>query len=62
MALVKVTDFLSIDPATIVLTLCNTLILFLILKHFLFERVNKVIDDRQNDINDSYKRADEAES
>ena len=62
MALVKVTDFLSIDPATIVLTLCNTLILFLILKHFLFERVNKVIDDRQNDIKDSYKRADEAES
>lgn len=61
MAFVKVTDFLTIDPTTIVLTLCNTLILFLILKHFLFEKVNKVMDDRKSDIEGSYQRADEAE-
>ena len=61
MAFVKVTDFLTIDPNTIVLTLCNTLILFLILKHFLFEKVNKVMDDRKSDIEGSYQRADEAE-
>jgi F-type H+-transporting ATPase subunit b len=57
----KITEFLSIDPTTIILTLANTLILFLILKHFLFDKVNKVIDERQKEIQDSYHRADEAE-
>ncbi len=57
----KVTDFLSIDPTTIVLVLINTLILFLILKHFLFDRVNKVIESRQKDVAEIYKTADEAQ-
>lgn len=61
MALAKVTEFLTIDPTTIILTLANTLILFLVLKHFLFDKVNKVIDDRQNEIAESYKNADEAQ-
>ncbi|MGN0602030.1 MAG: F0F1 ATP synthase subunit B [Oscillospiraceae bacterium] len=61
MVYAKVTDFLSIDPTTIILVLANTLILFLILKHFLFDRVNKVIDERKNEVADTYKRADEAE-
>lgn len=57
----KITEFLSIDPTTIILTLANTLILFLILKHFLFDKVNKVIDDRQHEISESYRNADEAQ-
>jgi F-type H+-transporting ATPase subunit b len=57
----KITEFLTIDPTTIVLTLCNTLILFLVLKHFLFDKVNKVVDERQKEIQDSYDRAEEAE-
>ena len=61
MVYAKVTDFLTIDPTTIVLTLCNTLILFLVLKHFLFDKVNKVIDDRKSEIAESYKNADEAQ-
>ncbi|WP_124098305.1 F0F1 ATP synthase subunit B [Ruminococcus sp. Marseille-P6503] len=61
MAMAKVTEFLTIDPTTIVLTLCNTLILFLILKHFLFDKINKIIEARRNDIEESYKRADDAE-
>ncbi|MBR1384518.1 MAG: F0F1 ATP synthase subunit B [Ruminococcus sp.] len=61
MALAKVTEFLTIDPTTIILTLANTLILFLVLKHFLFDKVNKVIDDRQNEIAESYRNADEAQ-
>lgn len=61
MVYAKVTEFLTIDPATIILVLANTLILFLILKHFLFDRVNKVIDDRQTEVADTFKRADEAE-
>ena len=61
MVYAKVTDFLTIDPTTIILVLANTLILFLILKHFLFDKVNKVIDDRKNEVADTFKRADEAE-
>ena len=45
-----VTEFLSIDLTTIIATLLNTLILFLVLKHFLFDKVNKVIEDRKNDV------------
>ena len=56
-----ITDFMSIDLTTIIATLLNTLILFLILKHFLFDKVNKVIKDRQEEIQASYDRADEAE-
>ena len=56
-----ITDFMSIDLTTIIATLLNTLILFLILKHFLFDKVNKVIKDRQEEIRASYDRADEAE-
>ena len=60
MVYAKVTDFLTIDPATIILVLANTLILFLVLKHFLFDKVNKVIDDRKNEVVETFKRADEA--
>lgn len=60
MVFAKVTEFLTIDPTTILLTLANTLILFLVLKHFLFDKVNKVIDDRQSEISESYRNADEA--
>lgn len=55
----KVTDFISIDPTTIIATLINLFILFLIFKLVLFKRVNKVIEDRQKDIADSFEEADE---
>ncbi len=61
MVLAKVTDFLTISPSTILLTLCNALILFLVLKLILFKRVNKVMEDRRNDIAESYRKADEAQ-
>lgn len=57
----NVTEFLTIDPDTIILTLLNTLILFLVLKHFLFNKVNKVLEDRKNDISTAYENADKAE-
>lgn len=56
-----ITEFMSIDLTTIIATLLNTLILFLVLKHFLFNKVNKVVDERQKEIQDSYDRAEEAE-
>jgi len=55
-----VTEFLSIDLTTIIATLLNTLILFLVLRHFLFDKVNKVIEDRKNDVKETYRQADEA--
>ena len=55
-----VTDFLSINLTTIIGTLLNFLILFFVLKHFLFEKINKVINDRKNDVEQTYKEADEA--
>ena len=48
-----VTEFLSIDLTTIIATLLNTLILFLVLKHFLFDKV-------KNDVKETYRQADEA--
>ena len=53
-------DFFTIDKGTILLTLCNTLILFLILRHFLFGRVNKILEERQNIIETTYEEADQA--
>lgn len=55
-----VTDFLSINLTTIIGTWLNFIILFLVLKHFLFDKVNKVLEDRRNDVENSYKEADEA--
>lgn len=56
-----ITEFMSIDLTTIIATLLNTLILFLVLKHFLFDKVNKVVGERQKEIQDSYDRAEKAE-
>ncbi len=53
-------DFLSVDTGTIVFTLINTLILFMIIKHLLFGRVNKIIEERQADVTNTYKKADES--
>ena len=55
-----VTDFLSINLTTIIATWLNLLILFLVLKHFLFDKVNKVMEDRKNEVAETYKQADEA--
>lgn len=58
----NVTEFLTIDPDTIILTLLNTMILFLILKFLLFDKVNKVLEDRKNDISTAYDNADKAQA
>ena len=42
-------DFLSIDAGSLIFTLLNTIILFLIIKHFLFGRVNKVLEEKRNE-------------
>lgn len=53
-------SFLSIDIGTIFFTLCNLLILVWVFKHFLFDRVHKILDERQSDVSETYKKADKA--
>ncbi|MGN0642410.1 MAG: F0F1 ATP synthase subunit B [Huintestinicola sp.] len=53
-------DFFSIDPGTIVGVLCNTLILFLLFKKFLFAPVNKIIEERKAQVSKTYEEADSA--
>lgn len=47
-------DVISVNIWQIIISLCNLVILFLILKHFLFKSVNKVLDDRQKAIDMDY--------
>jgi F-type H+-transporting ATPase subunit b len=51
-------EFFSFDPVTIVGTLCNTLIIFLFLKKFLFGRVNEILEERNAEVAKSYADAD----
>lgn len=53
-------EFFSIEPSTIIGVLCNTLILFLIVKKFLFAPVLKIIDERKAQVSKTYEDADAA--
>jgi F-type H+-transporting ATPase subunit b len=50
-------QFVTIDVWTMIFTWVNLIILFLLLKKFLFKPVNKVIDERAEEIENSYKQA-----
>ena len=53
-------DFFGIDLTTIIGVLLNTLILFLIFKKFLFDKVNAVLEERNGDVAKTYEDADKA--
>lgn len=53
-------EFLNINFFTALFTLINTVVLFVVLKMFLFEPVMKMITDRQKEIDDMYAAAGEA--
>ncbi len=52
-----VQEFISIAPWTIIFQICNLLILFLLIKKFLFKRVMAVLDKRQQEIDGIYDAA-----
>lgn len=52
--------FVSIDTWTIIMSWGNLLILFLLLKHFLFKPINRILDERASQIENDYKSAEEA--
>ena len=51
--------FVSIDTWTMIFTWANLLILFLLLKKFLFKPITKILDKRAEEIENSYKQAEE---
>ena len=53
-------NFIGFNPWTALFTLLNMVITFLILKKFLFKPVNKMIDDRQKEIDGLYADANAA--
>ena len=55
-------EFLNINFFTALFTLVNTVALFLVLKHFLFKPVMKMITDRQKEIDDMYDAAGSAKA
>lgn len=50
---------MNINIPQMIVTIVNLLILFWIVKHFAFDRVNKVLKDRKNLIEDTIGKADE---
>ena len=52
--------FISFDVWTALFILLNTITMFLVLKHFLFKPVLKMIKDRQDEIDNMYNEADKA--
>ena len=50
----------SYDLWTSIFTLCNLIILFLVAKKFLFKPVKKMIDSRQQEIDDMYENAEKS--
>lgn len=55
-------DLLGVNPWTALFTLANTVALFLVLKKYLFGPVMKMIEDRQNEIDEMYDNADKAKA
>ena len=54
--------FISFNTWTALFILLNTITMFLVLKHFLFKPVMKMIEDRQNEIDTMYAMADETKA
>lgn len=51
---------MSFTPGTAIFTIINLIILTLFLKHFLFDKVNKVLEDRQKEVSDAFDEAEKA--
>jgi len=58
----KFTEFFTIDVWTIIFSLGNLLILFLLMKKFLFKPVAKILEEREKLIKDKIDSAEAAEA
>ena len=55
-------QFIGVNFWTALAVLINTLLIYFVGKHFLFEPVKKMMDSRQKEIDDMYAQADEAKA
>lgn len=53
-------DVISVNIWLIIISLCNLVILFLIIKKFLYKPVKKMLAERQNQLDKTYSDAEEA--
>lgn len=54
-------SFLGVNPWTALLTLVNTLLVFFVARKYLFDPVTKIIEDRQQEIDEMYSEANTAQ-
>ena len=59
---VQTLDIISVNIWQILISLCNLLILFLVIKKFLFAPVNRVFEARRADIDKTYAEAEDAKT
>lgn len=55
-------ELLGVNPFDAVFTLLNTIVLFAVLKHFLFKPVEKVMEQRQEEVDQIYIEAEDAKA
>ncbi len=55
-------SFVGVNVWTAILTLANLLLLFFVMKKFLFKPVKQMIDDRQKEIDDQYADAERSKA
>ena len=53
-------DVISVNIWLIIISLCNLIILFLIIKKFLYKPVKKMLAERQSQLDKTYSEAEEA--
>ncbi|MGN1098288.1 MAG: F0F1 ATP synthase subunit B [Clostridia bacterium] len=60
----KYFDFVSIPPDvwSMIFQWCNLLILFLLVRHFLFKPVQKILNQREQEVGEMYEKAEAAET
>ena len=59
--MVQSLDVISVNIWQIIISLANLLILFLLVKKFLFKPVNNILQKRENEIENQYNEAKKAE-
>lgn len=59
----KYMDFVTIPPDVwqLIFTWCNLLILFLLVRHFLFKPVQKILKQREEEVGEMYSKAETAQ-
>ena len=55
-------DVVSVNLWQILISLVNLVLMFLIIKHFFYDKVKNMLDTRQRDVDERYEQADQAKA